>query len=424
MMKKIFNMSLGTKVLIGFVAGILIALIFQERALIISPLGDLFLNLILMIVVPLVFFSIISGITSLDDFSALKSVGLKVVLFYIATTAVAGTVGLIIANVLRPGSRINREDLDITGEVSAPESLSLSETLLSMIPRNVFQSFVEGNLMQIIVFAIFVGIAIVLLGEKASTFKKFVNNGAEIMYTITGIVMKFSPIGVAALISTTFVEYGSLMFGSIATLIIADYVGLLVICFLVYAFIVKFIAKSSLKEFYKAAAKIWPLTMSTTSSSGTLPYTMNVVEKDLKVPNSISKFSLPIGSTINMDGAANFYPMAVVFVSQLYGFNMTLTEQITIVLIATLLSIGSPGIPGGGIVMVTILLTTMGLPLEIMGVIAGIYRIIDMGHTTLNVTGDMAVTLAVANIEERRVTSVIEREESTAFEQGVIASKE
>ncbi|RDW20368.1 dicarboxylate/amino acid:cation symporter [Oceanobacillus arenosus] len=397
-----FNLSLGTKVLIGFAAGILIALIFKEKAVVIKPLGDLFLNLILMIVVPLVFFSIISGITSMDNFSRLKSIGGKVILFYITTTVIAGTIGLFVANIIRPGNGVTLSQLNMTEEVVKPEQQSIVDTILSMFPRNIFQAFVEGNLMQIIVFSIFMGIAIVLLGEKANTLKQVINNGAEVMSKVTEIVMKFSPIGVAALIATTFAQYGSMILGSITTLIIADYVGLVIICFGVYAFMIKFIAKTSIKDFYKAALKIWPLTLSTTSSSGTLPYTMSVVEKDLGVPNSIAKFSLPIGATINMDGAANFYPMAVLFVSQLYGFNLTLSEQITVVLLATLLSIGSPGIPGGGIVMVTILLTTMGLPIEIMGIIAGIYRIIDMGHTTLNVTGDMVCTLAVSKIEERK----------------------
>lgn len=402
-MRKLLKLSLGTKVLIGFVVGILIAVIFKEKAMVIKPFGDVFLNLLLMIVFPLVFVSIVSGITSMDSFTRLKNVGGKIVLFYIATTMIAATVGITIANIIKPGKNIDLSALDINADaVAEPESQSIADTILSMFPRNIFESFMEGNFVHIIVFAIFLGVAIVMLGEKANGLKSLIDTSAEVMYKVTEIVMKYSPIGVAALIASTFAEYGSQIMGSIATLIIADYVGLLFICFIVYALIVKFVAKSDVSSFYKAASKIWPLTLSTTSSSGTLPYTMKVVEEDLGVPKNIASFSLPIGSTINMDGAANFYPMAVIFVSHLYGFELSLMEQATIVIIATLLSIGSPGIPGGGIVMVTILLTTMGLPIEIMGLIAGIYRILDMGHTTLNVTGDMVCTLSVSNIEKRK----------------------
>ncbi|ASN04278.1 dicarboxylate/amino acid:cation symporter [Virgibacillus necropolis] len=394
------KMSLSTKVLIGFVLGIIIALIFKEKATVVKPLGDLFLNLIKMIVVPLVFFSIVSGITSMNNFTKLKRIGGKVLLFYIATTICAGTIGLLVANLISPGSSVTLDEIEVKpGQFEEEATPSVVDTIVSMFPTNPFNSLVEGNLMQVIVFSIFLGISMVLLGDKVQTFKKFFDNGAEVMYKITDIVMKFSPIGVAALIATTIGEYGAKVLGSITALIIADYVGLLLICFGLYALIIKFFVKMKLGTFYKSALKIWPITASTTSSSGTLPYTMEVVERDLGVSKSLTGFSLPLGATINMDGAVNYFAIAVIFVAQIYGIELTITQQITTILLATLISVGAPGIPGGGIVMTIMLLTTMGLPLEIMGLIAGIYRVIDMGHTSLNVTGDMVCTLAVAKSE-------------------------
>lgn len=402
------NISLSVKVFIGFGIGILLALIFKEKAMIIKPLGDLFLILIQMLVIPLVFFSIVNGITTISDFTKLRRIGSKVLLFYIMTTIIAGTIGLIVANIIKPGKNFNLSEVSSSTEkFETAETPSIVDTILSMFPTNPFTSLMEGNLIQVIIFSIFLGVAIVLLDDKANTFRSFFNDGAEVMFKITDIVMRFSPIGVAALIATTLGEYGPKVLGSITGLIIADYVGLLIICFGVYALIIKFFVQMNLSTFYRGAAKIWPITISTTSSSGSLPYTMEIVEKDLGVHKSLTGFSLPLGATINMDGAVNYFAIAVIFVAQIYGIDLTITEQITTLLLATLISIGAPGIPGGGIIMTIMLLTTMGLPIEIMGLIAGIYRIIDMGHTTLNVTGDMVCTLAVAKSENLLQTKTV-----------------
>lgn len=394
------KLSLGMKVFIGFGIGIILGIILRENATYVKPLGDLFLILIQMLVIPLVFFSIVNGITTISDFTKLRRIGAKVLFFYVITTVIAGTIGLFVANVIKPGKNINIGNISGVSEEFEPTTApSFVETILSMFPTNPFNSLMEGNLIQIIIFSIFFGIAIVLVGERAKVIKDLFNNGAEVMFKLTEIVMKFSPIGVAALIAATIGEYGAKVLGAIAGLIIADYIGLIIICFVVYALIIKFVVKMNVPYFYRNASKIWPLTLSTTSSAGSLPYTMSIVENDFGVPRSLTGFSLPLGATINMDGAVNYFAIAVVFVAQLYGVELTLMEQVTTLLLATIISIGAPGIPGGGIVMTIMLLTTMGLPIEIMGLIAGIYRIIDMGHTTLNVTGDIVCTLAVAKSE-------------------------
>lgn len=398
MRKKRMQLSLSTKVFIGFAVGIAIGIFFKEQALLVKPIGDLFLNLIKMIVVPLVFFSIVSGISNMGDIQKLKRVGSKTLFFYLVTTLLSGAIGLAVANLLMPGQGFEMS-LISTDPVATKEMASVSETLLSMIPVNPIQAFAEGNLMQIIVFSSFLGIGMTLLGKQSEPFKKVIDSGTEIMLKVTGIVMAFSPYGVAALIAASIGEYGLEIFGPLAKFILADYIGLICVVLFLYIFLLKFVAKVSLKEFFKHIPTVWAITASTTSSSGSLPVTMKVAEEKLGVKNELAGFSLPLGATINMNGAAVYFAVGTMFVAQIYGVEMTLFEQFTTIIMATLIAVGSPGIPGGGIVMMVILLDSIGLPADIIGLIAAIYRIIDMGHTTLNVTGDMVSTLCIARIE-------------------------
>ncbi|MBF4694439.1 dicarboxylate/amino acid:cation symporter [Fusibacter ferrireducens] len=392
------KMQLSTKVFIGFGLGIILGLIFKEQILVIKPLGDLFLRLIKMIVVPLVFFSIISGVASMGDIKKLQRVGSKTLLYYFVTTAISGLIGLTVARALKPGAGFAL-DMIQNGTVEAKEAPKFMDTLLNMVPVNPFQSLVDGNLIQIIIFAVFVGIAITIIGEKGKPVKDIADSLAEIMYKITGIVMAYSPIGVTALIAASVGEYGLKIFGPLSKLILADYVGMGLVLVLLYTVMLKVIAKIGLKEFYKHIFKIWAVTASTTSSSGTLPVSIRTVEEDFNVKPELAGFTLPLGATMNMNGAAIYFAVAVVFVSQIYGIEMSFAQQGMIVLLSTMISVGAPGIPGGGIVMTIMLLNTMGLPVEIMGLIAGIYRILDMGHTTINVTGDVVSTLCIARTE-------------------------
>ncbi|MDK9711704.1 dicarboxylate/amino acid:cation symporter [Acidaminobacter sp.] len=392
-------MQLSTKVFIGFGLGILLGVIFKEKILIIKPLGDLFLRLIKMIVVPLIFFSIVSGVASMGDVKKLQRVGSKTLLYYLVTTGIAGLIGLFAAKLIKPGANFSMALIQ-TGNVEVKEAPKLLDTLLNMVPTNPVQALVDGNLIQIIVFSIFFGIAITFVGSKAKPVKDFFESATEIMYKVTNFVMEFSPIGVTALIATSVGEYGLKIFGPLGKLILADYVGMILIVLVLYTFMLKFIAKVSLTDFFRYIPKIWAVTASTTSSSGTLPVTISVTEKDYKVKGELASFTLPLGATMNMNGAANYFAVAVIFVAQIYGIEMSLTQQLMTILLATLISVGAPGIPGGGIVLTIMLLNTMGLPVDIMGLIAGIYRILDMGHTTLNVTGDVVSTLCIARSED------------------------
>ncbi|MFE4075324.1 dicarboxylate/amino acid:cation symporter [Peribacillus sp. YIM B13477] len=396
-MKK--KLGLGTKVFIGFVIGIILGLIFKEKILIVKPIGDIFLTLIKMIVVPLIFFSITSGIFSIGDVQKLKRIGTKTLVYYIGTTLLAGGIGLLVAHLFKPGKGIDIANIETSSEYEASEIPTFGETILGLFPSNPMQALAEGNLMQIIIFSLFLGISIVLIGNKSETLKKFFNEGTEVMYKMTGIIMAFSPIGIAALMACTIGEYGLKIFGPLGKFILVDYIGLISVIILMYLFMLKFIAKFPISKFFKSIGKIWIVTASTTSSSGTLPVTISVTKEDYKVKEELAQFTLPIGATMNMNGAVVYYAAAVIFVSQIYGIEMPLSQQLLIILMTTLISVGSPGIPGGGIVMTIMLLTTLGLPMEIVGMIAGIYRIIDMGHTTLNVTGDVVSTLCIARSE-------------------------
>lgn len=229
--------------------------------------------------------------------------------------------------------------------------------------------------------------------------KRVIDEANLIMFKITDIVMKVTPYGVAALVACSVGQYGLSIFNILGKFILTHYIGAFSVVFIMYTFIIKYIAKISLKDFFTKITEVWLVAFSTTSSSGTLPITLRVTEEKFNVKDELAAFSLPIGATINMNGIAVYYAVTVLFVAQVYGVDLTLMQQVMFIFMTTLISIGTPGIPNSGIVLTIMLLTTMGLPIEIMGMIVGIFRLIDMIHTALNVTGDVVSTLAVARIE-------------------------
>ena len=398
-MKKI-KIGLTGKVFIGFALGILLGIIFGEKITAINFIGTIFLNLIKMNVVPLIFFSIVTGIASMSDITKLKKIGVKTVAYYVVTTIIAACVGLVIANTFHPGKGLDMSAMVSGGSYDEQAMPSISETFTEMFPDNIVSSMAEGNLMQIIVFSVFLGIALVMLGDKAEKVKKAFASGSEIMCKITDLVMQLSPIGVCALMACVTGQYGMDIFGPLAKFIVCVFGGQLLVLLIVYSIMLKFIAKVPLKKFYKKMIPVWLMTLSTTSSAATLPLSSKTVNKEFDVSEQLSGFTLPLGATVNMNGAVVFYAIATIFVAQVYGVDLGLGKQLTLVLLTTCISIGSPGIPGGSIVMTTMLLSNMGLPLDIVGVLAGINRLLDMGDTTLNVTGDIVSTLCIARTEK------------------------
>ncbi len=397
------KIGLTGRVFIGFALGIILGIIFQEKITAISFVGTIFLNLVKMNVVLLIFCSIVSGVASMSDITKLKKIGSKSVVYYIVTTMLAACIGLFIANTTHPGEGLDMSAL-VSGEtVKASKMSSAAETITGMFPSNIMTSMADGNLMQIIVFSVFLGAAIVMLGERAEGAKRGFAVAADIMCKITDIVMQLSPIGVCALMACVTGQYGTDIFGPLAKFIVCVFGAQMVVLVGLYSLMLKFIAKIPLKKFYKNMIPVWLMTLSTTSSSATLPLSTKTTTKDFGVSNQLAGFTLPLGATINMNGAVCFYAVATIFVAQIYGVELGLVQQISLILLTTCISIGSPGIPGGAIVMTTMLLSNMGLPLEAVGVLAGINRLIDMGDTSLNVTGDIVSTLCIARSENMYV---------------------
>lgn len=398
-MKKVKKLNLSVKIFIGFAVGIALGVIFGEKITVLKFIGDLFLRLIQMLVAPLILCSITAGVCSIGEISKLRRIGVKTLVYFICTTMAAAGISMLIANVLRPG-RSFRLDMIVTGgRVYEAQSMpSLTQTIVEMFPNNIFASLSSGTLVQIIAFSIFMGIAIILMGERGLHLRRTFEDGAEMMYKITAIVMSFSPYGVAALMACAVGTYGLEIFGPLAAFIGTIYMALISIC-MMYAIMLLTIAKVPLNQFFRKIAELWIVTASTTSSSGSLPVTISVARDKLGVSESLASFVLPLGATMNMNGGACFYSAAVIFVSHLYGMPLTFSQQLFIILLTAIVSIGCPGVPGGAIIMSTMLLTTMGLPLEIVGMIAGIYRLIDMGTTTFNCTGDVVTALCIGRGE-------------------------
>lgn len=398
-MKEKKKLSLATKTFIGFGLGIVIGLVFGEKATIVKPLGTIFLNMIKMIVVPMVFFSITAGVASLGDLKKLRNIGVKVVGLYALTSALCVGLGLIMANIINLGKGFDLTALSQSTDYEAQAMPSIIDTLIDMFPSNIFTSFTNTNMLQIIVFSVFLGVALIMMGKEGERLLAGVQSCANAMYKITAIVMEFSPIGVCALLADSVGAYGLKIFGPLGKLILTVYASDVILVLLMYIPMVALLAKFPVKKWLQGIWKVWVVTASTTSSSGSLPITTSVTNDEFGVSSELSSFSLPLGATINMNGGCIYYAAAIVMTAQIYGMNLTPSALVNIIISTVLVAMGCPGVPGGAIIMTTILLTNMGLPLEIVGLIAGIFRLIDMANTTFNVTGDVVTTMVVARSE-------------------------
>ena len=398
-MKEKKKLSLATKTFIGFGLGIVIGLVFGEKATIVKPLGTIFLNMIKMIVVPMVFFSITAGVASLGDLKKLRNIGVKVVGLYALTSALCVGLGLIMENIINPGKGFDLTALSQSTDYEAQAMPSIIDTLIDMFPSNIFTSFTNTNMLQIIVFSVFLGVALIMMGKEGERLLAGVQSCANAMYKITAIVMEFSPIGVCALLADSVGAYGLKIFGPLGKLILTVHASDVILVLLMYIPMVALLAKFPVKKWLQGIWKVWVVTASTTSSSGSLPITTSVTNDEFGVSSELSSFSLPLGATINMNGGCIYYAAAIVMTAQIYGMNLTPSALVNIIISTVLVAMGCPGVPGGAIIMTTILLTNMGLPLEIVGLIAGIFRLIDMANTTFNVTGDVVTTMVVARSE-------------------------
>lgn len=396
------KMSLVSKIMIGLVLGVVVGLLFISNPSIptnfIRPFGTLFLNLVKMTIVPLVFASLVGGAAGIGDIKKLGRVGGKTMLYFFVTTAFAVFIGLVVSNILRPGIGITLAGAEAVAQQST-EGVSLVQTLLNIVPTNPVDSLAKGDMLQIIFFAIFSGIGATYIGEKGQGYLNFCESLAEIMYKLTEMIMSLAPYGVFALMAPVVANNGPQVLLPLIKLIIVCYIAYLIHVFLTYTTTVKIWTKIPVGKFFKGAIPALAMAFSTSSGAATLPLGMKISREEFGVSESIASFVLPLGTTVNMDGTAIFQGACAVFIAQVYGIDLSLSQQLTIILTATLASVGTAGVPGSGFIMLTMVLSSVGLPVEGMALIAGIERILDMGRTTVNVAGNLSASVVIAGTE-------------------------
>ena len=401
-MEKKKHMSLAMQIFVATLLAIFAGVLLQSQAdfanNFIKPFGTIFLNLVKFIVVPIVLFSIMCGIISMSDIRKVGVIGLKTVVFYLCTTAFAVTIGLIGGNLFK-GMFPVVATTDLAYEASA--SASFMDTLVNIFPSNFFKPLVEGNMLQVIVMAILMGFSIILVGEKNVRVVAAFNDLNDIFMKCMELILKLSPIGVFCLLCPIIAANGPAIIGSLAMVLLTAYICYIVHAAVVYSLTVKTMGGMSPVKFFKGMMPAIMFAFSSASSVGTLPINLDCTQK-LGAKKEVASFVLPLGATINMDGTAIYQGVCAIFIASCYGIQLTLPQMLTIVLTATLASIGTAGVPGAGMVMLAMVLTSVGLPVDGIALVAGVDRIFDMGRTTVNITGDAACAIVVSNMEAKR----------------------
>ncbi len=385
----------------------------------IKPWGTIFIRLLKLIAVPLIIVSLINGISNLNDVSKLSRIGLKTIGLYLVTTVIAITVGLFVVNITRPGKVLPAEKaLEFQQRYAANVQNNPNQQtddgplqfIVDVVPDNIFRAMTENtSMLQVIFFAILFGISMILIPqEKTRPIKAFIESLNEIVLQMIHLIMKIAPYGVFALIAAITVEVAgdqiadtAALFGSLGLYALTVIIGLLLMVFVIYPILISTLTVIGFKQFIKGLAPAQLLAFSTSSSAATLPVTMECCEENLGVKKEVSSFVLPLGATINMDGTSLYQAVAAVFLAQIYGMDLTLGQQLTIILTATLASIGSAAVPGAGMIMLVIVLGSVGIPTEGIALIFAVDRPLDMLRTVVNITGDSSIACAVAHTENK-----------------------
>ncbi|MBP3306370.1 MAG: dicarboxylate/amino acid:cation symporter [Anaerotignum sp.] len=404
------KMGLTTKIFVALIAGAIFGMILhyavpaghiKDNILvegILYIVGQGFIRLMKMLVVPLVFCSIVCGSMAIGDTKKLGTVGVRTLAFYLATTALAICVALAMGNLLDPGVGLDMSAISANAaEVQTMESTSMAQTILNIIPDNPIGALANGNMLQIIVFALIVGVILAKLGEKTETVGNFFSQFNDVMMEMTMMVMSLAPIGVFCLISRTFAGIGFSAFLPLAKYMIGVLLALAVQCFIVYLGLLKIFSGLNPIKFIKNFFPVMAFAFSTATSNATIPMSIDTLAKKMGVSKRISSFTIPLGATINMDGTAIMQGVAVVFAAQAFGIVLTPVDYVTVIGTATLASIGTAGVPSVGLVTLTMVFNSVGLPVEAIGLIMGIDRILDMARTAVNITGDAVCTTIVAH---------------------------
>ena len=411
-------MKLTKKIIIALLLGAITGLVLNMFAptlfttldsYVFYPLGKIFTSSIQMLVVPMVLFSIILGTTGLGDPKKLGKIGLKTVTYFLITTAIAITIGMTLATIISPGTKGSFDIETATYEVT--EAPAVTDTLLNIIPSNPFAALAEGNMLQIIVMAVLIGTALTALGEKTKGLVKLVEQGNDLMMYLVHLVMRLAPYGTFGLIATAVGSQGLSAMKAMSLYMIVVILALIVHGVVTYGGTIALLAKKSPIWFVKNFTPAISVAFSTSSSSATLPISMEIAQEKLGVKESVSSFVQPLGATINMDGTAIMQGVATIFIAQVYGIDLGMTEMLTVVLTAVLASIGTAGVPGVGLIMLAMVLSSVGLPVEGIGLILGIDRLTDMVRTALNITGDAACALLISEQEKSQEVVAIEKDD-------------
>lgn len=396
------KLSLAIRIFIALVLGVAAGLLMQNHAdfanQYIKPFGTIFLNLLKFIVVPVVLFSIMEGIVSLRDIKKVGSIGLKGICFYLVTTVFAIIIGMLFATLFKGAFPA----LSVAGiTYNAPASANPMDTIVNIFPSNFIVPLSNATMLQVIVMAIMVGFGVILAGEKAEKAIDGISTMNAIFVKCMDMILQISPIGVFCLLCPVIAANGAAIIGSLAKVIGVAYLCYIVHAVIVYSLTVRTLGGISPIKFFKEMAPAMVFAFSSASSVGTLPINMQCTEK-LGASKETASFILPLGATINMDGTAIYQGVCAIFIASCYGIDLTFGQMVTIVLTATLASIGTAGVPGAGMVMLAMVLTSVGLPVDGIALVAGVDRIFDMGRTVLNITGDAACTIVVSNLEKKK----------------------
>ncbi|MBS5790867.1 dicarboxylate/amino acid:cation symporter [Fusobacterium sp.] len=405
------NLKLIHKVFIGLVSGIIVgALLYPMKEnpivskYIVSGLfeflGQGFLRLVKMIIVPLVFASLVTGTAAMNDVKKLGRIGIKTLAFFMGTTAIGIIAAIVGANILKPGAGIVLENVQ-KAQYVAKETDSFVKVLLNIIPTNPIEALVKGEMLQVIFFAVMTGFVITILGEKANRLQGIFEEVNSLMLKMVSLIMELAPFGIFGLIGKTFITLGWAAMKPLASFIIVTYILLLFHGLVVYQILLRVYAKESPVAFLKKILAPMTLAFSTSSSAACIPLSLKTLKEEFNVEEKISSFTIPLGATINMDGTAIMQGVATVFIAQLYNIHLTTNDYFMVVLTAVLASIGTAGVPGVGTIMLSMVLSQVGLPLEGIGMILAVDRIVDMGRTTVNITGDLVCSVIIDRIEKR-----------------------
>ena len=417
------KLSLSTTIFIALISGAVLGVIihyalpagYLKDEIIVGGIfyvvGQGFIRLMQMLVVPLVFCSLVCGSMAIGDTKTLGKVGVKTIGFYLVTTMMAVTLALTVAQLINPGIGVNLSAVE-QKDVTAAEPAAMVDTLLNIIPKNPIGSMANGDMLPIIVFALFVGVMLAKLGTKVSTVSNFFSQFNDIMMEMTMTVMKLAPVGVFCLIAKTFAEIGFDAFVPMLKYMLAVFLALIIQCLGVYQILLFVFTRLNPVKIIKKFFPVMMFAFTTATSNATIPMSIDTLEKKMGVSRKISSFTVPLGATVNMDGTSIMQGVAVIFIAQAYGIDLSLGQLVTVVATATLASIGTAGVPSVGLVTLSMVLTSVGLPVEGIAFIMGIDRILDMTRTAVNITGDAVCTTIVAKQNGELKKEVFERMDS------------